>query len=531
MKKDLRINDSFIANALRNCGYNNYSAIADIIDNSLEPEVGSSYVKVDFETSGTGADGTKIQAILIIDDGCGMSMDVLEEAMSLGSETKKSGDCNLGMYGAGLKTASFSIGQKMEVFTMKRYDSKLSYAKISLEDTISRGDKIQVSYLTFEFSEEQYRWFRKTVGADHGTIVKISSLDHLTNRNFYNFKGSLKHKLAEIFNKYITADVVKFYVHKDIVPRIDLMGDSNTNELINTGQFFIEGKCITYKAWYIPSIGGEENGNEQDGYYKNSKGVEYLNRSLGNQGIYIYRQNRLIGKALTLGIWAKSPWKNGFRCEIFMDGNCDALFGSSFTKMIGEKTKETMAQSLYDKLCNEIYPYALEVTRRDKKENQIRQENDPKKLKENEELYKKVTDKQNSNMMLNVNRKGENTQREDNNKEHKTRGPQKNPNPIKVRTNKWLDGYEERHLGATAEMYLMERSNGKRIILINQDHLFYKQFYNKLDNELKFIMAQIMSCEEIAKQNVNYYQNDDVQSLIDCYNEYQSREVYKSLSV
>ena len=66
---NLKVKDSFIVNALRNCGYNNYSALADIIDNSLEPEVGSSYVKVDFETEGTGAANTIIKSILVIDDG------------------------------------------------------------------------------------------------------------------------------------------------------------------------------------------------------------------------------------------------------------------------------------------------------------------------------------------------------------------------------------------------------------------------------------------------------------------------------
>lgn len=531
MKKDLRINDSFIANALRNCGYNNYSAIADIIDNSLEPEVESSFVKVDFETSGRGADGTKIQAILIIDDGCGMSMDILEEAMSLGSETKKRGDRNLGRYGAGMKTASFSIGQKMEVFTMKKYDSKLSYAKISLEDTISRGDKIQVSYLTFEFADEQYCWFRKIVGSDHGTIVKISSLDRLTNRNYNNFKGSLKHKLAETFNKYITANVVQFYVCKDEVPYVDLMGNSIQNDLMGEGVFDIDRHQIRYKAWYMPRIGDIESFTDES-HIKSVNGTEYTNRTINNQGLYIYRQNRLVGKALTLGMWTKHPYKNGFRCEIFIDGTCDYLFGSTFTKMIGEQAKGFLSQSLYDKMYVEIMPYVLEAGKRDEKDTQKRKEADPAEKKVIEEFYKRVTDKQNSNMMLKANRKGENNlkERDENEKEHTTRGKQKNPNPIKNRINKWLDGFEERPMGRTDEMYGMERTKGKRIILINTDHPFYQKFYSKLNTDLKFTMAQIISCQEIAKQNVNYYGSPDVQAIVDNYNVYQSSEVSKSLS-
>ena len=66
INKPIKVNDSFIINSLRNCGYNNYTAIADIIDNSIEPEVGSSFVRVDFETEGSGKEKATVKSILII---------------------------------------------------------------------------------------------------------------------------------------------------------------------------------------------------------------------------------------------------------------------------------------------------------------------------------------------------------------------------------------------------------------------------------------------------------------------------------
>ena len=68
------------------------------------------------------------------------------------------------------------------------------------------------------------------------------------------------------------------------------------------------------------------------------------------------------------------------------------------------------------------------------------------------------------------------------------------------------------------------------MILINTDHPFYQKFYSQLDNNLKFTMAQIISCQEIAKQNVNYYQEVSIREIIDTYNEFESGEVSKSLS-
>lgn len=526
-KKNLVVNDSFIVNALRNCGYNNYSAIADIIDNSLEPELETNYVKIDFETEGSGTANTTIKSILVIDDGAGMDAEILEQAMSLGSRTGKNGFDNLGMYGAGMKTAAFSIGQKLEVFS-KTKDDNLNYAIISLEETIKDENVgIIVAYDSFENDTNEYKWFKNTVGADHGTIVKISSLDKITTKNYQRFKGTLKNKIGESFNKFIYANVVKFYVRKDEVPYVDLMGNSIENDLMGEGSFEIEGHQVVYKAWYMPKTGVTDGEIENNGH--ESAINEYLPRNQANQGLYIYRQNRLVGKAVTLGIWTRDPWKNGFRCEIFVDGTCDSLFGSTFTKMIGEKSADLISQSLLDKLRAEINPYANEAATRDKKDARQRKENDPQVKKATEEFYKKVTDKQNKNLMLKANRKGENKPKEEENKEYKKRGKQQNPNPVKNRTNKWLDGFEERPMGRTGDMYGMERSNGKRIIVINTDHLFYQKFYSRLDTDLKFTMAQIISCEEIAKQNVNYYGADDIRNTIDMYNEFQSSEVSKSL--
>lgn len=525
---NFEVQPSFIANTLRNIGYNNYSAIADIIDNSVEPNVCSSYVKVDFETLGTGSTAT-IDKILIIDDGIGMDYQILRQAMSLGSQTGKNPFDNLGMYGAGLKTAAFSIGQKLEVFT-KTENGNLEYAVVSLEEAIANNENISTGFYTYSSDSEEYNNFIQTVGCEHGTIVKISVLDRLTSKNYQTFKGTLKNKLSEIFNKFILANVVKFYVHKDEVPYTDLMGNIAGTELMGDGNFEVEGCEVSYKAWFLPKNGDVDSAIENDEHYKNNNGTEYTKRNSHNQGIYIYRQNRLVGKALTFGLWQKHPLKNGFRCEIFVDGNADALFGSTFTKMISEKSRDTIHQSLYDKLVKEISPYATEADRRDTKDLKMRKENNPELKKETEEFYRKVTDKQNKNMMLNANRKGiSHVNEEKEEKEHQVRGPQKNP--AKTREgNKWLHGFKEMPMGRTSEMYCMERRDNKRFILINTDHPYYQNYYSKLDNDMKFIQAQIISCGEAAKDQINYYGSGEIQSIIDNYESFLANEVNKSLT-
>lgn len=522
----LKINEAFILNALRNCGYNNYTAIADIIDNSIEPEVESTFVKVCFETEGKGNE-TSINSILIIDDGVGMCIDTLEESMALGSQTGKNGVENLGMYGTGLKSASLSIGQVLEVFT-KTKDSKLNYAKLSIEKAIENNGEIEILCECCDENDERWDIFNKYIDGTHGTIVKISNLDRLSNKNYKNFKGTLKNKIGEFFNKFIYGEIIKIYVGKDEVPYVELMGNIKSNELMEDGSFNVDGHNIRYKAYYIPMVSGNNEPEEEHNITYES--TEYLTRTLHNQGLYIYRNNRLVGKGLVFGMWSRHPHYNGFRCEIYVDGTCDYLFGSTFTKMISEKDRSYMSQSLIDMLENKVKRLADDCKRRQERKDKENNITDPETIKATKEFYKLVADKQNENMMLSANRRGENHKKDEKDeKNHQVRGKQKNTNPTKERTNKWLGGFDERHLGRHGEMYCIEHTDNKPNIIINIDHPFYQDLYMHLSNDLKFKMAQIISCDEISKQKINYYSSEEVKNIIDCYEDIKSSEVLKSL--
>lgn len=514
---NLIVKNSFIVNALRNCGYDPYTAISDIIDNSIEPEVESSFVKVDFEIK-----DKRLDAILIIDNGNGMDMEKLKEAMCLGSETGKNGDSNLGMYGSGLDTSSFSLGQKLEVFS-KMVDSELNYAVIDLGDAIRNKGDIKVEYEECSLSSDEYASFNEKVGGVHGTIVRISELDKFPNKDINNFKDTLRNRIGENFNKFVQAGDIKFYIGNKRVPYIELMGNKLSNEILGEGSFDVDGHVIRYRAFYIPNIGSSKD----DSTLTMPDGTEYIKNTLKNQGLYIYRQNRLVGRAVTLGLYSKDSWVNGFRCEIFIDGNCDSMFGSTFNKIIKADSNDGISQSLFDKLTKEILPFKNEVARRSHKRANDNKTLDPEEQKKTEDFYKRVTETQNNNVMLKGKRRGENKPSDKENVEHTPRGPQKNPNPTKQRTNKWFDGFEEVSMGGE-NMYVISRTNKKIIIQINTDHKFYTEFYSQLCDELKFKMAQIISCDEIAKQQVNYYGSCEVQQIIDEYNEINSNEVRKS---
>lgn len=98
--------------ALRGLGYNTATALADIIDNSIG--AGADLVHVNFEWKENAS------RIYVLDNGRGMSSAELDKAMRLGERNplEERGSNDLGRFGLGLKTASFSQCRRLTVATI-----------------------------------------------------------------------------------------------------------------------------------------------------------------------------------------------------------------------------------------------------------------------------------------------------------------------------------------------------------------------------------------------------------------------------
>lgn len=99
--------------ALRGLGYSTAAALADIIDNSVS--AGAAEVRVDLAWAG------RESRIAVLDDGRGMHDAELESAMRLGDKSPLDVRApeDLGRFGMGLKTASFSQCRRLTVATVR----------------------------------------------------------------------------------------------------------------------------------------------------------------------------------------------------------------------------------------------------------------------------------------------------------------------------------------------------------------------------------------------------------------------------
>ena len=102
--------------SIRSFGYNFNTAISDIIDNSITAN--SLNINIHLEWN----EGSPI--IFILDDGEGMNEQMIAQNVVLGSknpkEIRKNND--LGRFGLGLKTASFSMARELHIFSKTSND-------------------------------------------------------------------------------------------------------------------------------------------------------------------------------------------------------------------------------------------------------------------------------------------------------------------------------------------------------------------------------------------------------------------------
>jgi hypothetical protein len=115
--------------SLRDIGYDLPSAVADLVDNSID--AGAENVEVTFEEDGANS------WIRIADDGMGMGGAELDEAMRYGSSRAYSASA-LGHFGLGLKTASLSQCRRLTVASKRRRNGRVTSRRWDLDVVAER---------------------------------------------------------------------------------------------------------------------------------------------------------------------------------------------------------------------------------------------------------------------------------------------------------------------------------------------------------------------------------------------------------
>ena len=329
-------NAAKLIESLRYLTYTNETAIADIVDNSFDAGADNVYVLIDKE-----------KEIIITDNGCGMDLATMQEAIKLGSDTEKD-QSDLGRFGMGLVTASISMGTRIEVAS-KMEDGEVAKVVLDL-DHITKTNTW--TGLCEEPTDTEKELLEKL---GHGTIVRISGLDSIKS----NIVPATTKHLRKIFRGFLMAGK-NIAVNGCALTPIDPLNrnEKDTEPLLDDDITF-NGSKIHITAVQVDTSKSDLGAKKED--------PDHIKISTSTQGFYIMRNSREIAAAETLGLFERHPSKNRFRCEISYNGNLDKEFGINFTK-----NSITMDQSLKNKIKALVGPLITMVGKQGERDAQVK---------------------------------------------------------------------------------------------------------------------------------------------------------------
>ncbi len=323
---------------LRCIGYNFSTALADIIDNSISANAKN--IKI------LSNPDAQEPYVVIFDDGCGMGKVELDNAMTLGSdrEDKEDTELELGRFGLGLKSASFSQCLKLTVASKScnrinamRYDlNKIQKTNSWILDTLD-NDEI-----------EKLPEIESLKEVKSGTLVIWQEFDKIKeeaksfSESFISVIGNAKTHVEFVFHRFYDDINFEFNGHK-IEKRDPFLSELPGCQRGRTQEISVNNEKIVVTPFVLP--------------FANSLTSEHK-RLLGNpksiyddQGFYIYRNKRLIIWGSWLRMNIRSEFNKLARVKVDIPSGLDSIWMLDVKKSsakIPDKIKEQLRISIND---------------------------------------------------------------------------------------------------------------------------------------------------------------------------------------
>lgn len=314
---------SSMIETFRAIGYSVETAIADIVDNSITADARNIWIEFSWDGPET--------ILSIIDDGHGMDDGQLIQAMRPGSvsplEERKAGD--LGRFGLGLKTASFSQCRKFAVAS-KIQNGESSYWAWDL-DFVNHVK----SWRLIKFCPNHDDFLNRIKKLGSGTAVVWWEIDRLTknsNRDdekarakFLAVMDKVKKHLGMVFHRFIDEGIQIHFNGRRIEPWDPFM--IGYDGLQTKPENSLEGGKVKIKGFVLPhrsKLSPEE--------YNYGKGPE--DSWTNHQGFYVYRNKRLLVAGDWLSYFKKEVHYDLCRIRIDLDSTMDMEWQTDIKKSV-----------------------------------------------------------------------------------------------------------------------------------------------------------------------------------------------------
>lgn len=315
-----------LVESLRAFGYELPTALADLVDNSIT--AGAHHVWIDFHWDGDAS------VISITDDGDGMTAEMLLTAMRPGSQNPLHNRAphDLGRFGLGLKTASFSQCRRVTVRSRTR--SSEPATRCWDLDHISRVNDWQLLRAANAAAEPH---FQHLTELSHGTTVLWQKLDRLaggldTNNEqhqqlFLNRAEGVCRHLGMVFHQLMTGPkTVEIRINgHPIVPWDPFLADEPATQTLAATRLKLREAIVKVQPFVLP-----HHSKISKATHEAAAGPRGWN---AHQGFYIYRNRRLLVPGDWLGFgWAKEEHYKLARIRVEIPNSLDLDWEIDVTK-------------------------------------------------------------------------------------------------------------------------------------------------------------------------------------------------------
>ena len=336
--EDASPNPEFLIKSLAEQGYSLETSLADLMDNSIS--AGANKIEVLIDTD------SEPFKLFLADDGKGMTESELIENMQFPSNSPEESrlDIDLGRFGLGMKTASFSQTRKFTVLSKKKGDQKYHGRTWDVDFLRNNGWKIiinsdeEVANIMFKYNRLSTEYLNKLEDFEANTIIIWDGLYKFEEYlNEEHRKAALKKEVTEVTSDYL-ALVFHRFMEKKINPLRIRINNTRVNPIdpfpegekdfrqIEPKQSAFRSDVIKIEGFVLPSRAIAETKKGLTKWTTRYRGL------MDMEGLYIYRADRIILFGGWNGIVKKAPRLQLARLRVEVGNSVDHLLHLNVAK-------------------------------------------------------------------------------------------------------------------------------------------------------------------------------------------------------
>lgn len=350
-----------------------------------------------------------VREYLIIDNGSGMDGTQIIKALTLGATADDYEQHSLSKFGLGLKSASFSQGELLEVISSPGANTPFVKYVVSLPE-IRRRNEYGAEEMALTINDQELITTHLPDG--HGTIVRVSDVRKINHPSVKSTLEDLRMKVGAIYYYMMRDEGLQILIEKEESKPFDVLFTHEADQNGNLDENVWDGVTVRWiEKPYEVAADSEHNIKmtvevtqlpHPPTFELNNVATQKQIRDqymigAGNYGFYVYRNRRLLGWAdrfpgMPDPIIPQGQDYFAFRGRIIIDDSADEVFNIDVKKsqiVLSDEARKTLfdLSGEYRRKSRKAWEYrSAEVRRRTSEEGLTRANSIAAQVEEVEEL-------------------------------------------------------------------------------------------------------------------------------------------------